>query len=450
MSDNFYPPNDPAQGRPPYPQPGQGPQGRLILGKGGAHQEPGPHRPTPSPYPPAGPQRPPLQPASYGQIHHQPQQPHRQDYAHPPVNQAYVPQTDAPGKPFPKPGQMMNPAIKTRRGRKNKGCAIGCATMLVILIGAIIFGINVTQHVLAFGSAISPQSPLSTQTGYMTGSTRTNLLIMGYGGAGHDGALLTDSMSVISMIPSTGHTTMISVPRDLWIQYPDNSGNYNKLNAVYEYGANFQNTGQNRINGGNATAQKISQITGLNIKYWMTIDFAGFTDFINSLGGVNVYVQNTFTANYPINDDPNINAGWKTVTFKKGEQHMDGQTAIEYSRAREVISGDLAEGTDFARSARQQIVMKAALDEMKSTSSWSRLYDEMNALKSAVYTNMSLADLMLFAEKMNLNNPNTKKIGLSDSNVLQDGSLANGTYILQPLDGDWSKIPAYIRQNLYN
>ena len=49
----------------------------------------------------------------------------------------------------------------------------------------------VFQHVLAFGSAISTQSPLSTQTGYMSGSDRTNVLIIGYGGGSHDGANLT-------------------------------------------------------------------------------------------------------------------------------------------------------------------------------------------------------------------------------------------------------------------
>ena len=90
---------------------------------------------------------------------------------------------------------------------------IGCLSVLVLFVVLGAFFIVTAQKVLAFGSAISTQSPLSTQTGYMNTSDRVNILIMGYGGAGHDGAYLTDSLVVMSLIPSTNHTTLISVPR---------------------------------------------------------------------------------------------------------------------------------------------------------------------------------------------------------------------------------------------
>src|SRR5947208_8377585 len=139
--------------------------------------------------------------------------------------------------------------------RRGKGCLISVAVVLLVLfiLGAIT--IPTAQKVFAFGSAISTQTPLSTQTGYMGTSDRVNLLVMGFGGAGHDGAYLTDSMLVMSLLPQSNHTTLVSVPRDLWVQIPPNSGQYNKINAAYEYGSN---NNAKPADGGNAAAAKIS------------------------------------------------------------------------------------------------------------------------------------------------------------------------------------------------
>src|SRR5260370_35687900 len=198
----------------------------------------------------------------------------------------------------------------------------------VVLLPLVVFfsiAIPTVQKVMAFGSAISTQSPLSSQTGYMGGSGRVNILMLGYGGSGHDGAYLTDSMVIMSLIPSSHHTPLISVPRDLWVQNPANSGNYTKINAVYPTSAGADNT--DPVAGGIATAQKVSLVTGLQGNYWMTINFSGFRDFINAIGGVNVDGPDFFTANFPINDDPSSNAGWEIIHFSKGVEHRYGETS---------------------------------------------------------------------------------------------------------------------------
>jgi LCP family protein required for cell wall assembly len=315
--------------------------------------------------------------------------------------------------------------------RRGKGCLVSIA-------------IPTAQKVLAFGSAISMQSPLSTQTGYMGTSDRVNILVMGYGGSGHDGAYLTDSMVVMSLMPQSHHTTLVSVPRDLWIQYPPNSGNYNKINAVYPIASN---NNADQVAGGDAAAKKVSLVTGLDVKYWITINFAGFRDFINAIGGVDVNVPDSFKANYPANDDPTINASWKTINFVKGLQYMDGETAIEYARARYVIDNP-AEGTDFARSARQQLIMKAALSKLKDWHTWPSFFSALDALKHTIYTNLSLADLAQFALKMDLNNAH--HVGLSYSNVLTNATSSDGQDILLPKNADWNAIKTYINQQLYN
>jgi anionic cell wall polymer biosynthesis LytR-Cps2A-Psr (LCP) family protein len=106
--------------------------------------------------------------------------------------------------------------------------------------------------------------------------------------------------------------------------------------------------------------------------------------------------------------------------------------------------------TDFARSARQQIIMKAVLAKFKQISTWPKLYDALNALQHTIYTNMSLADLAAFALKMNLSDPHTAHIGLSNQNVLMDSSLSDGTYILLPQNDNWQLIVDYVKQHLYN
>lgn len=335
---------------------------------------------------------------------------------------------------------------RSRRLRGRRGCAIGCLSSVVIVVVLLVFFFVTLQKALAFGSAISPhQSPLSSQTGYMGGSQRVNFLIMGYGGSGHDGAYLTDSLVLISLLPQSHHTTMISIPRDLWVQNPPNSGSYTKINAVYPVAAG--NTNANPDAGGNAVAQKISLITGLQVDYWMTINFAGFKDFIDAIGGIDVNVPDGFTANYPANDDPAINPNWMTVKFTPGQQHMDGARAIIYARAR-YVTDNPAEGTDFARSARQQLIMKAALAKLKQWQTWPSLFSAMDTLQKTLYSNFSLADLAEFALKMDLNDAH--RVGLSTSNVLENGTSSDGQSILQPRSKDWGQIPVYIQKQLYN
>ncbi len=370
----------------------------------------------------------------------------------PPGQQGYIAQTapavnpDVQGYPLRQPGQFGGPDPRQgqRVPRRRRGCLLGCLAVLLLacVIGS--FAVYTAQRVLAFGSAISTQAPLSTQTGYMGTSDRVNLLVMGYGGGNHQGANLTDSMMVMSLLPQSHHTTLVSVPRDLWVQIPANSGQYQKINAEYEFASN---NGKDPAAGGAAAAQKVSLVTGLDAKYWLTINFDGFRDLINSIGGVDVYVPDSFKAKYPKNDDPSVNPNWITISFTRGWQHMDGETAIRYARARYVLD-NLAEGTDFARSARQQIIIKAALAKVKQVSTWPSLFNAMSALQHTIYTNMSLADLMEFALKMDLNTAH--HVGLSNQNVLVDSTAPGGEYILAPRNGNWQAIVDYVKQQLYN
>lgn len=318
--------------------------------------------------------------------------------------------------------------------------------MVVILIGLVTAG-AAAQRLYAFGQAISSRAPLSSANSYMLGAGRVNLLVLGYGGPGHGGAYLTDSLMVISLIPSTGATTLISVPRDLWVQIPPNSGQYGKINAAYEYGLGHGYAG---LPPGQPAAaalaeRKVSDVIGLPVTNWLALDFQGFRKLVDALGGVDVDVPTAFVARYPLADDESLDPGTKIIRFAAGPQHMDGERAIEYARARYVIT-PASEGSDFARSLRQQILVRAILARAKQVSAWPRLSDASMALEGVMKTNLSLADLGLFAEKMNFKE--ASHVGLSTANVLTSSTSNDGQYILLPANGDWGLVRQYVSAHL--
>src|SRR5436305_1310865 len=385
-----------------------------------------------------------------GSFKDQPQVGQRQHHQYPPGQQAQ--QQVPPAAAYANVQQSASSQAERRRGprRRSRGCLIATIVVLVLacILGSLV--VSTTQRVLAFGSAISTQAPLSTQNNYMNTSERTNLLVMGFGGVTHDGAYLTDSMIVISLLPGSHHTSLISTPRDLIVQVPEGSGRYGKINSVYEYGSNF---GKDRVAGGDAAAKKISAVIGLPVQYWMMIDFTGFKKVIDAIGGVDVSIPTTFNACYPKNDDAAKDASWIKVQFNKGVEHMNGARAIQYARAREPMevcglgkSQNFAELTDFGRSARQQIIIKAALAQVKQITTWPKLLDAMDALQQTIYTNLSLADLAQFSLKMDLNDPHAARVGLSLRNVLEE----DHAYNLHPAGNDWNVIANYVKQNLYN
>jgi LCP family protein required for cell wall assembly len=363
-----------------------------------------------------------------------------------------VPYGEAGAPPGTSPLPTAVPPVRVRpatsppsRGRQIARVAV--LTGLALALLTTLLGGLALHRAYDFGRAISPEAPFSTQTGFMSGVGRVNVVVLGYGGAGHDGAYLTDSIMVASLVPGDGATTLISVPRDLWVQVPPGSGQYAKINTAYTDGLTngFNGLPAGRLAGGAEAAAKVSEVLGITVSYWVTIDFSGFRKLVDALGGVNITVPTAFTARYPINDDPQINAGWKIIHFNTGPQHMNGEQAIEYARARYVLT-PVSEGTDFARSVRQQLLVRAILSRARSISAWPGLAAATDALQGAIYTNLSITDLALFAEKLDLSH--AAHIGLSNQNVLVDSQSSDGQDILLPQNGDWTVVQQYVASHL--
>lgn len=192
---------------------------------------------------------------------------------------------------------------------------------------------------------------------------RTNVLLLGYGGSGHAGGDLSDTMVVLSIDWTNNKMAMISVPRDLWVNIP--SYGYSRINKAFSYGnMNPKVSG----GGGKVASDVIGGVLGIPIHYFVAMDFNGFVSIVNSVGGVDIKVENTFTDYaYPkseCNNDTGVGCSLMTVHFDSGIQHMDGARALIYSRSRHSLDNN--EGIDFARSRRQQLLMLAIKNKILS------------------------------------------------------------------------------------
>jgi LCP family protein required for cell wall assembly len=211
---------------------------------------------------------------------------------------------------------------------------------------------------------------------------RINVLLLGKGGEGHQGGDLVDTIMIASLQPSTGQVALISLPRDLVVPIEG------------EYGVSYQRINTIVFNGGVEYAkEKVGEITGLDMHYYAMVDFTGFRDIIDTLGGIEVFVENSFT-DYSY---PDYNYGYMTVSFEEGWREFTGEFALQYARSRK---GDNGEASDFARARRQQIVIEATRDKVMSASTFlnpTRLSGLLNDLQGHVELDMEIWEIIKLA-----------------------------------------------------
>lgn len=330
--------------------------------------------------------------------------------------------------PPPQPPWVPPQQPPRRRRRIGRLVAAILALLLVLLVG----------RGIIFVDAISTEPLWSV---HFSPVGEANVLVLGYGGQGHEGGYLTDSLLLLHNDLGGGGSAQINVPRDLWVQIPPDSGRYAKLNGAYAYG---RGEAGDPVAGGRMATYKVQQVTGLKTERWVTIDFQGFRALVDALGGVDIEVERAFSSDYPANDNPSIDPSWITVSFAAGRQHMDGETAIRYARARYADVPE--EASDFARAQRQQRLLAAIAARLKSPVHWWRAFGVMNALQPVLQTNLAPADLLILFLRADLGG--ATRIRLDDTNVLVNATSDDGQAILQPRDGDYGTVERYIREQL--
>lgn len=216
-----------------------------------------------------------------------------------------------------------------------------------------------------------------------------NILLLGYGGIGHDGTYLTDTMIVASIKPSTKEVLLSSIPRDLYWKAGEQ-----KINSAYAFG--IEKTKDPNQAGQKAT-QVVENITGLKIPYFAAIDFKGFEKAVDRVGGLDVNVEKTFTDS----EFPNETLGYlPPITFTQGMEHMDGERALEFARSRH---GNNDENSDFARSKRQSLIIEAFKNKVGKLNMFSNsgtINDLTNILADHANTNLDPSELLRLSEIM--------------------------------------------------
>lgn len=276
---------------------------------------------------------------------------------------------------------------------------------------------------------------------------RIGILVLGVGGKGHEGSLLTDSMLRVSVPTSQGKIVIVSIPRDIWI--PEIRA---KINSAYYWGS------QQEIGGMGLSKSVAAQVLGSKPEYGVVVDFSGFKNIVDSLGGIEVSVENGFTDNlYPIagkeNDqcggDPLFMCRYETITFDKGLQKMNGETALKYVRSRH---SEDDQGTDTSRQLRQQAVISAIKSKVLSTEiifNPKRAFLVWEAVKSSVETDMDVNTLAIVARKI-YDSRNSVGSYLIPEELLTNppiSPLYDKQYVFIPKagNGNWSQINNWVR-----
>jgi LCP family protein required for cell wall assembly len=197
------------------------------------------------------------------------------------------------------------------------------------------------------------------------GTDRITILAMGVDQRTTEAAH-SDVMMVISLDPGNGHVSMLSIPRDTWVQLAE--GGEGKINSAYAIG------------DGPYAKLVVANALGIPIDYYATLTFNGFKNLVDALGGVTIDVPAAI-------DDPtypaDVGFGYMPLHIRAGVQHMDGATALEYVRTRhEDPRGDVG------RNDRQQNLLLALKQQALTPGTLLRLPAILAAFNKAVASDL--------------------------------------------------------------
>ncbi len=158
----------------------------------------------------------------------------------------------------------------------------------------------------------------------------------------------TDTMILATLDPVTMKAGVMSIPRDLWVPIPGFTEN--RINTAHAIGDAYDYPG-----GGPALAvETVEYNLGVEIDYYVRVNFQAFVDLVDLIGGIDIYVDE------PIDDPtyPDYNYGYDPLHIDAGQHHFYGEMALKYARTRHTSGGD------FDRARRQQQVIRAILERV--------------------------------------------------------------------------------------
>ncbi|MFC1655275.1 LCP family protein [Patescibacteria group bacterium] len=264
---------------------------------------------------------------------------------------------------------------------------------------------------IAIASLRDRNQRLSEEVGFQAYSEEVeNILIVG---KNQD---LTDTIILASINPSRETVTLISIPRDLYV-------NGRKINSIYA------------SHGIIKLEKDIHMITGATIDKHVILDFAAFEKIVDILGGIDLYVRE------PIHDNafPTADNGYTVYSIEEGSHHLDGEEALRYARSRKSTS-------DFDRSKRQHQVIQAIRVKLKMLDILADLDKAIEIYETVVAgidTNIDVFEALYYMDNYQNYAIESGNV-ISSQNFLYSTKSVNGQYILLPKTGDYYQIKEYV------
>lgn len=279
-----------------------------------------------------------------------------------------------------------------RKTKRRKGCLSLCIGALLKLIALILVLALLAAGVLyimpvSFMNIETPGTSLSLNSSLP--GNRVNVLLLGLDYM-EDSRQRSDSMIVASV--GKGSVRLASILRDTLADIPGRGTS--KINAAYATG------------GAEMSMRVVNETFGLNITNYVAIDLKTLVDLVDAVGGVdievkeneldqlNIYAYNTYKKIVKENPEKYAHYASSQPFTEAGTLHLNGLFATSYARIRKV-------GYDYARTSRQQEVIRAALKKIRSHIADPGMYaDLFNIYRDSVQTNLSLPELISLAEKI--------------------------------------------------
>ncbi|HEU4830817.1 MAG TPA: LCP family protein, partial [Candidatus Saccharimonadales bacterium] len=287
---------------------------------------------------------------------------------------------------------------------------------------------------------------------------RSNILIFGTSedDPGHSGANLTDSLMVLSIDQNSKDAFMLSIPRDLYVDYGGacSEGYQGKINSMYDC---YSGNGEDENAGSGALKEKIGEITGLDIQYYVHVNYTVLKEAVDAVGGIDVTIESS---------DPrgilDRNFDWKCgyrchyVNYENGERaHMDGEHALAFARARNAAGGYGLSAGNFDREKNQQKVITAlqqkaiSVGTLTNLSAVTSLLDTFGRNLRTNFETKEIQTLVTLGTEVKGDRITSLSLVEEDNSLVTTGMIGASS-VVRPIAGlyDYSEIQAYIKKNL--
>lgn len=242
-----------------------------------------------------------------------------------------------------------------------------------------------------------------------------------------------DTAMVLQISADRSAINLVSIPRDSLVDVPQCETSKGTIPA--QYGVMFNSifagayqTGGDLASAASCTLNAVNSLTGLNIQNFIVVDFAGLVKMIDAIGGVDICVPQDI-------DDP-----YSTLQLSKGMQHLDGTQATQYARTRYT----LGDGSDTARTTRQQYLIKQLMSEALSKNLFTdtaQLYQLAKSALESLNISEGMADTAaLVGLAMSLKNFNMSHLYTQTVPVVAAPSDPNRSVWADNADEVWAKM----------